>query len=160
MAETLGSLCDKLTTVKLKQWHTDDPERLASLATQEKQLTTEIDDFVAAAIEGHVPLEKLTFAANKVYKKDGNTVREFGGSLGHVLSQLAATNCHLWHVQERVYDFETVPAAEKDAVIKELAVVNLERNRCIDRVDEEFRRSVEAIRTQRRPASAPGNQDS
>ena len=27
MAETLGSLCDKLTIVKLKQWHTDDPAR-------------------------------------------------------------------------------------------------------------------------------------
>jgi len=28
MAETLGSLCDKLTIVKLKQWHTTDKTRI------------------------------------------------------------------------------------------------------------------------------------
>ena len=39
MAETLGSLCDKLTIVKLKQWHTDDTARTASLAAQERQLS-------------------------------------------------------------------------------------------------------------------------
>jgi len=49
MAETLGSLCDKLTTVKLKRWHTDDAERLQSLAKQEAQLNEEINEFVAAA---------------------------------------------------------------------------------------------------------------
>ena len=27
MAETLGTLCDKLTIVKLKHWHTEDPDR-------------------------------------------------------------------------------------------------------------------------------------
>jgi len=32
MAETLGSLCDKLTIVKLKQFHTGDVQRLESLA--------------------------------------------------------------------------------------------------------------------------------
>ena len=39
MAETLGSLCDKLTIVKLKQWHSlRAPSRLESLAAQEEQL--------------------------------------------------------------------------------------------------------------------------
>ena len=41
MAETLGSLCDKLATVKLKLWHTDDAERLQSLRGQEQQLHQE-----------------------------------------------------------------------------------------------------------------------
>jgi hypothetical protein len=36
MAETLGSLCDKLTIVKLKQYHTEDSKRLESLGQQEK----------------------------------------------------------------------------------------------------------------------------
>jgi hypothetical protein len=44
MAETLGSLCDKLTIVKLKEWHSEkQPERMRSLATQEQQLREEID---------------------------------------------------------------------------------------------------------------------
>ncbi len=82
MAETLGSLCDKLTTVKLKQWHTADPERRQSLAAQENQLHDEINEFMSAAISGHIPIERLTFAANKVYKKEGNVVADFDGSLG------------------------------------------------------------------------------
>lgn len=146
MAETLGSLCDKLTTVKLKRWHTDDPDRVQSLTQQEAQLNDEINEFVAAAISGDIPLERLTFASNKVYKKEGNVVPELRGSLGQTFAQLAETVCKLWHVQEKVYEFETIPMDEKDGVIKELAIVNLERNQCIDRVDEQFRNFVEKAR--------------
>lgn len=142
MAETLGTLADKLTTVKLKLWHTDDAERIASLKTQEKQLEDEINEFVGAAIAGDIPIERLTFAANKVYKKEGNAIADFSGTIGELFSQLAETNCKLWHVQEKVYDFEQIPPAQKDQVIRELAVVNLERNQCIDRLDQEFQRSV------------------
>jgi hypothetical protein len=49
-------------------------------------------------------------------------------------------------VQEKVYEFEAIPVDQKDAVIKELAIVNLERNQNIDRLDEEFRKVVEAVR--------------
>lgn len=149
MAETLGSLCDKLTTVKLKRWHTEDPQRLESLAVQERQLHEEIDEYVHAAIAGAIPLERLTFASNKVYKKDGNVVPELHGSFGETFAQLADTVCKLWHVQEKVYEFEAIPMDQKDGVIKELAIVNLERNQCIDRLDEQFRGAVEAIRARK-----------
>ena len=145
MAETLGTLADKLTTVKLKLWHTEDAERIASLNAQAQQLEAEINEFVGAAIAGDIPIERLTFAANKVYKKEGNAIVDFSGSIGQLFSQLAETNCKLWHVQEKVYEFEQIPPAEKDDVIKELAVVNLERNQCIDRLDQEFQRSVAAL---------------
>jgi len=151
MAETLGTLADKLTTVKLKLWHTDDAERIASLKTQEKQLEAEINEFVGAAIGGNIPIERLTFAANKVYKKEGNAIADFSGSIGELFSQLAETNCKLWHVQEKVYEFEQIPAAQKDEVIKELAIVNLERNQCIDRLDQEFQRSVSAVQLASKP---------
>ncbi|HEX5705402.1 MAG TPA: hypothetical protein VFX97_19535 [Pyrinomonadaceae bacterium] len=139
MAETLGTLADKLTTVKLKLWHTDDPERTRSLEEQQKQLQDEMNEFVAAALAGEIPINKLTFAANKVYKKDGNPVPEFQGTIGELFAQLAAVNCRLWHVQEKVYEFEQVPMDQKDEVVKQLAIVNLERNQCIDRLDAEFR---------------------
>ena len=146
MAETLGTLADKLTTVKLKLWHTDDTQRTESLKLQEKQLQEEMDELVRAAISGEIPVERLTFAANKVYKKDGNEMREFTGTVGELFSQLAEVNCRLWHVQERVYEFEKIPIPEKDEVIKQLAVVNLERNQCIDKLDEEFRNSIDRLR--------------
>ena len=143
--ETLGTLADKLTTVQLKLWHTDDPDRKHSLEAQQKQLQNEINEFVAAALSGQLPIEKLTFPANKVYKKDGNVIPDLEGTLGELFSQLAAVNCKLWHVQETVYEFEQVPMDQKDAVIKQLAIVNLERNQCIDRLDQEFRRFCQDV---------------
>ncbi|MBA2736728.1 MAG: hypothetical protein H0U50_08090 [Pyrinomonadaceae bacterium] len=145
MAETLGTLSDKLTIVKLKQYHTEDARRLASLERQEAQLRDEIDEFVAAAFGGKIPLEKLTFSANKVYKKEGNETREINGGIGGIFSFLADTNCKLWHVQEKVYEFETVPVEEKDSIVKDLAILNLERNQCIDEMDKTFRSIIESI---------------
>ena len=77
MAETLGSLCDKLTIVKLKEWHSEkQPERMRSLATQEQQLREEIDAFIADAASGRIPVERLTFAAHKVYRKKATRSRK------------------------------------------------------------------------------------
>lgn len=154
--ETLGTLADKLTTVKLKLWHTDDPERTRSLELQQRQIQDEINEFVAAALAGEIPLEKLTFAANKVYKKDGNETRQFSGTVGELFSQLAEVNCRLWHVQETVYEFERVAVSEKDDVIKQLAIVNLERNQCIDSLNQEFQRICRASRESRRGPNASG----
>lgn len=145
MAETLGSLCDKLTIIKLKQWHSEDEKRLESLAEQQKQLQDEINEFMSAAIAGKIPLERLVFAANKVYKKQGNELPEVAGNIGEVFSQLAEVNCKLWHEQEKVYEFEKVPVEEKDRVVKKLAVLNLERNRCIDEIDKTFKKLVETV---------------
>jgi hypothetical protein len=135
MAETLGSLCDKLTIVKLKQFHSNDIERLNSLNKQQEQLIEEIDRFLYDAVSGIISVEKLSFAANKVYKEAGNEIKAITGNLGEVFSELAKVNCDLWHEQEKVYEFETVPATEKDIVVKKLAILNLERNQCIDTIN-------------------------
>jgi hypothetical protein len=143
MAETLGSICDKLTIVKLKQYHADDKAKLNSLALQEKQLQEEINEFVASAVAGIIPVERLTFSSNKVYKQSGNVVAEVMGSIGVVFSQLADVNCRLWHQQEHVYEFEKVPMQEKDNVVKQLALLNLERTKCIDQIDKHLRGLIE-----------------
>ncbi|MFT3823232.1 MAG: hypothetical protein QM731_04895 [Chitinophagaceae bacterium] len=138
MAETLGMLCDKLTIVKLKEYHTEDAARLESLNKQATQLQQEIDEYITDAINGAIPVERLTFAANKVFKKEGNEVAEVTGKIGEVFYQLADVNCRLWHEQEKVYEFEKVPVEEKDKVVKQLAVLNLERNKCIDAINQQF----------------------
>ena len=143
MAETLGSLCDKLTIIKLKQFHTDDVSKLGSLIAQEQQLQSEIDGFISSALNGDIPIERLTFSANKIYKQSGNTVADVFGSLGVTFSQLADVNCRLWHQQEYVYDFESVPANKKNDVVKRLALLNLERNRCIDHIDKQFQAFIQ-----------------
>src|SRR5271170_4916871 len=131
MSETLGSLCDKLTIVKLKQWHTTDSKKLKSLAVQKGLLEREINEFVSEALAGRIEVKRLTFAANKVYQKRGNAVDVIKGELGTMISRLAQTNCALWHVQEKVYNFERVPDGKKCAVVKNLALLNLERTRCM-----------------------------
>jgi len=140
MAETLGSLCDKLTIVKLKQWHAADANAQTSLADQETRLREEIDAYVRDAAAGVIPPGRLTFAANKVYRKEGNAVAEVRGGIGAIMGQLADVNCRLWHVQETVYAFEQVPPEEKNGVVKQLALLNLERTRCIDQIDLELQK--------------------
>jgi len=132
MAETLGSLCDKLTIIKLKQFHSEHAKYLESLKSQEVQIIDEINQFVADALMGIIPLEKLSFAANKVYKQQGNETRDITGSIGSVFSELAKVNCDLWHEQEKVYQFDKIPVDQKDIVVKKLAILNLVRNKCID----------------------------
>ena len=135
MAETLGMLCDKLTIVKLKQYHTDDDGRLESLHKQALQLQEEIDTYIADAVSGNIPHEKLTFAANKVFKKDGNETKDITGDIGSIFSHLADVNCRLWHEVEKGYDIENVPVDQKDNLVKMLAILNLERNQCIDAIN-------------------------
>src|SRR5262245_8819578 len=125
MAETLGSLCDKLTIVKLKQWHTEDVERGRSLSEQQAQLEREIDELVAAALTGRVEPARLTFPSNKVYKREGNAIAAVEGAIGSVFARLAGVNCELWHEQEKVYDIEKVPLEARTPLVKRLAVLNL-----------------------------------
>ncbi len=146
MAETLGMLCDKLTIVKLKQYHTEDAVRLESLSKQQAMLQTEIDEYVSNAIGGSIPVDKLSFAANKVFKQEGNNIREIAGTIGVIFSELADVNCKLWHEQEKVYDFENVPEDQKNIVVKKLALLNLERNKCIDEIDRQFTINIKLTR--------------
>jgi len=137
MAETLGSLCDKLSIVKLKQYHCDSEQKAQSLLLQESQLVQEMDSFLAGAVSGAIPVERLTFSANKVYKQTGNELSPVPeNSIGLAFSELAKVNGDLWHEQEKVYDFEAVPAEKKNEVVKQLALLNLRRNQCIDAIDK------------------------
>lgn len=142
MAETLGMLCDKLTIIKLKQYHTEDSARLKSLQAQASSLQNEIDEYVRDVFSGRIPIERLTFEANKVYKESGNEISVISGNIGQIISHLADVNCKLWHEQEKVYDFENVPVEEKNSVVKKLAILNLERNKCIDLINQQFREIV------------------
>jgi hypothetical protein len=146
MAETLGSLCDKLSIVKLKQYHCDQEQKAQSLIIQEVQLVAEMNTFLADALSGRTPVERLSFSANKVYKHVGNELSPVPEeSVGEAFAELSKVNCDLWHEQEKVYEFETVPRDEKNTVVKQLALLNLRRNQCIDAIDKVLIRSIECI---------------
>jgi len=152
MAETLGSLCDKLTIVKLKQYHSDDLAKTESLLAQERLLCEEMEGFLSGALSGEIAPDKLTFRANKVYKRLGNELGVLqADALGSVFAELAKVNCDLWHEQEKVYEFETVPVAQKDQVVKQLALLNLKRNQCIDAIDQALVKLVQSKGVQHVP---------
>lgn len=142
MMETFGSLCDKLTIVKLKQYHTQDLKRLDSLATQEIQLCEEIDTYISDVISGKIPQDRLVFSSNKIYRSKGNEINAITGSVSEIFSELASVNCCLWHEQEKVYEFENVPADEKDQVVRQLALLNLRRTQCIDEIDKTLQKMI------------------
>ena len=107
MAETLGSLCDKLTIVKLKAYHTkrDDRERMEKLSSQDMQLRKEINEYVANAVSRKIPLEKITCETLKIHTGVtalDNLIVSIGGSV----ATLADVNCDIWHLQEKLYNFE------------------------------------------------------
>lgn len=135
MAESLGSLCDKLTIVKLKEYHTKNKDKIAVLQEQEIQIQQEINEFIFNAMKGAIPINKLAFKSNKIFKLQGNEISDIKGSIGEIFAKLAHANCELWHEQEKVYEFEKVPINEKDKVVKRLAILNLERTKCIDEID-------------------------
>lgn len=106
-------------------------------------MVAEINDFVADALSGRIPVERLSFNANKVYKQSGNELTPVPeDSVGTAFAELSKVNCDLWHEQEKVYDFEVVPAEEKNTVVKQLALLNLRRNQCIDAIDKVLIRQI------------------
>lgn len=142
MAETLGSLCDKLTIIKLKEYHSDSPEKSVALGLQRYQLCDEIDAYILSATNREIPKEKLVSPSLKIYKKEGNEISPITGDMGYVFSELATINCRLWHDQEKVYEFENVPQEETYALVKRLAKLNLQRNQCIDEIDKQLQKAV------------------
>jgi sulfur transfer complex TusBCD TusB component (DsrH family) len=139
--DTLGSLIDKLTIVKLKQYHTEDIKKLESLKTQEGNLIVEINAFVFAAVDGKIPRKLLSSPSNKVYNIEED-IEVIQGSNGWLVSELAMVNCELWHEQETVYQFELVAPELKDGVIQRLAKLNILRTKYIDLIDEQFQRMI------------------
>ena len=148
MAETLGSLCDKLIIIKLKEFHTEeDLQNYSSLLTQEKQIIEEIDEFLIKVISGEVRFDRLTFPSNKVYKACDDFVIDIQGNIGKIFSELAYINCCIWHEQERIYEFDKVPIERKDSVVKNIAELNLKRNNCIDQIDSKFKNLIKKLYT-------------
>jgi hypothetical protein len=141
--ETLGSLCDKISVVKLKIWHNEDPRRGESLKQQEQELCEEIDSYLASALRGDIPLDKVTAPSNKISALPTPCV---SGGVGTLLARLAEVNTAIWHDMEKAYEFEKVPLGEKDQLMRKLMGTNLERNACIDQIDVELRRMLTEAR--------------
>jgi len=153
MAETLGSLIDKLSIKNLRYWHLDealqakdssDPQKKELIAKvelvdrQRKELSEEIDIFLNAALAGEVRIrdEKV-----KLYKNLNVSSSEDLNRLGETVSKLAMSNIKLWHLEDEVRR-EDLPDSEIVKIKRTIDTNNQERNNFMDKVDEILEGSV------------------
>jgi len=147
MAETLGSLVDKLSIKNLRLWHLEEALEATSdsdskkkelqakrelVLKQSQELTGEINGFFAAALQGKVKIrdEKVKLYTNKNVKpSDG--IKE----LGLAISELAMRNIRCWHLEDDVRR-EDLPDAEIVRLKRRIDATNQERNDLMDKVDQ------------------------
>ena len=147
MAETLGSLIDKLSIKNLRYWHLDedaqakdvsDPQKeeltakMKLVDRQRKELLEEIDGFLEAAFAGKVRIrdEKV-----KLYKNLNVISSEDLNHLGETVSKLAMSNIKLWHLEDEVRR-EDLPDTDIVKIKRTIDTNNQERNNFMDKVDE------------------------
>ena len=147
MAETLGSLIDKLSIKNLRYWHLDedsqardasDPQKqelidkMDLVDRQRKELLGEIDVFLSSALAGEVRIrdEKV-----KLYKNLNVTSADDVNHLGEAVSKLAMSNIKLWHLEDEVRR-EDLPDTDIVKTKRKIDTNNQERNNFMDKVDE------------------------
>jgi len=157
MAETLGSLIDKLSIKNLRYWHLDedsqardssDPQKqelmdkMELVDRQRKELLEEIDVFLTSALAGEVRIrdEKV-----KLYKNLNVTSAEDVNHLGEAVSKLAMSNIKLWHLEDEVRR-EDLPDTDIVKTKRKIDTNNQERNNFMDKVDEILENFVKQAR--------------
>jgi hypothetical protein len=147
MAETLGSLVDKLSIKNLRLWHLEEALDAISdtdgkweemqvkremVLKQSQELMEEINGFFAAALEGKVKIrdEKVKLYTNKNVKPS-DSIKE----LGVAISELAMRNIRCWHLEDEVRR-EDLPDAEIVQLKRRIDATNQERNDLMDKVDQ------------------------
>jgi len=153
MAETLGSLIDKLSIKNLRCWHLDEviqtkdtsdsqieelKAKMSLVDRQRKELLEEIDAFLGNALAGEVRIrdEKV-----KLYK-NLNVVSSDGLSqLGEAVSELAMSNIKIWHLEDEVRR-DDLPDSKIVRTKRSIDTTNQERNNLMDKVDEILENAV------------------
>ena len=145
MAETLGSLVDKLSIKNLRIWHLDEAlerknasdyaelKARRDLADKQRQnLVNEINDFLVSAFKGEVCIrdEKI-----KLYANTNVSSSESIKKLGEAVSELAIRNIKLWHCEDEVRRTDLADA-EIVKIKRRIDTTNQERNDLMDKVDE------------------------
>lgn len=140
MAETLGSLVDKLTIKGIRAWHIEneqttlDPSQkknaLNSLAAQKRDLVEEINDFVQKALEGSVRGRDQKF---KLYKNPRSAFSTY--DIGALMELLAQENLTIWRLEDEVRR-DDIPDRAIVLAKRKIDASNQRRNDLIDRIDE------------------------
>ncbi len=153
MAETLGSLIDKLSIKSIREFYLKAAlkskksekdkmqlkEKLNILSKQKKNILDEIESFIALAAKKKITLkdEKL-----KMYNKP-ETVGRIGKvtTLAKGIDALTKKNTQLWDLEDEARR-EDVPLSYIGRIKRKIDLANQQRNDLIDKIDELLERKV------------------
>ena len=153
MAETLGSLIDKLSIKSLRYWHLDESiqsedisdtktkelkEKLDLVDSQRQELRDEINSFLVAALAGDV---KICDEKVKLYRNTNVSSFDNVNKLGEAVSELAIRNNRMWHLEDEVRR-DDLPDSEIVQLKRRIDQTNQERCDLVDKVDEILKKAT------------------
>ena len=133
--ETLGSLIDKYAINKIRHSKYSegdvDPSKLASIEGVSVSLRSEIDEYLARAVTGEIPLEELK---NKLYNTNYYQDQKFE-SISEVIDKLFGANLTLWNLEDQRRD-KSLADDVRLKICDEVSTVNGLRNNCMDEINK------------------------
>ena len=157
MAETLGSLVDKLTIKSIREFHIKDmlrskktkfpkshlKEKLRILSKQKTLLLKEMEEFPGLVLKGELAAreEKL-----KLYNKPKD-IGKIGkaNTLSKAFEGLAKKNLELWNLEDEARR-EDCPLEYIGSIKRKIDLANQQRNDLIDKIDELLETKIERIK--------------
>ncbi len=140
LAETLGSLVDKLTikNIRLNNLRKKGSEKKINIVqSQRKELIEEMNQFLARALKRKV---KLKDEKVKLYKQP-KVEEKILATLGALVDRLCQKNMQLWHLEDEARRSD-VNDAYIGRIKRKIDIANLSRNDLIDRIDELLEKKV------------------
>lgn len=140
MAETLGSLVDKLTikNIRLNNLRKKGSKKKIDIVqSQRKELIEEMNQFLARALKRKI---KLKDEKVKLYKQP-KVEEKILATLGALVDRLCQKNMQLWHLEDEARRSD-VNDAYIGRIKRKIDITNLSRNDLIDRIDELLERKV------------------
>lgn len=133
MAETLGSLVDKLAIKNLREFHIRKPNKVRRrvIKFQKASLVSEINEFLARVVKTRVV---ATDAKLKLYNKSGISKIGKVKSISSGIDKLIRKNIELWYLEDEARCTD-VGYAFIGRVKKRIDKANQERNDLIDIID-------------------------
>jgi hypothetical protein len=146
LAETLGSLVDKLTIKNIRLQNSRKEKRKSKkkidiVESQRRDLIDEIDQFLAQALKGKV---KLRDEKVKLYKQP-QAQEKISRALGALVDRLCQRNLQLWHLEDEARRSD-VSDAFIGRIKRKIDIANQSRNDLIDRIDELLEKKIKKLK--------------
>ncbi len=153
MAETLGSLIDKLTIKSIREFYLSKslkakkskfPKRelkmkMNLLKKQKALQLKEIEDFISLALSRKITLREEKI---KLYNKPEDIGRiGKNEKLSKAIEGLSRKNIELWHLEDEARRTD-MPLSYIGKIKKKIDPTNQQRNDFIDKIDELFEKAV------------------